>query len=215
MSLFGKKIAFLGDSITEGVGTSGTEHIYCNLIAQKTGALCFNYGFSGTRIAPQHVVAIDEAYETAYFASRVDQMIPDADMIVIFGGTNDYGHGDAALGKFGDKTNDTFYGAYHCLLSKLRQRYPKAQIVVMTPLHREFENDLYNSRGIRSAGALSDYIHAILETAKAFDVTVVDLYHDCKIQPQNSEDKLRFCPDGLHPNDDGHILIADCFLQTV
>ncbi len=215
MNLSGKKIAFLGDSITFGVGTSAPEKTYCNLIAQKTGALCFSYGISGTRIAPQHIRTADDNYDANYFASRVDKMIEDADIIVIFGGTNDYGHGDAALGKLGDTTNDTFYGAYHGLLSKLQQRYPNAQLIVMTPLHREFENAQYNARGVRCVGTLADYVEAVIATAKAFDAKLVDLYHNCKLDPQKPEDKQRYCPDGLHPNDLGHTLIADTFLKTL
>ena len=38
MELQGKKILFLGDSITEGHGTSAPEHIYWNVVEQLTGA---------------------------------------------------------------------------------------------------------------------------------------------------------------------------------
>ena len=48
MKLNGKKIAFLGDSITEGVGTSGCPNRFCDLIEEATGAECLNYGISGT-----------------------------------------------------------------------------------------------------------------------------------------------------------------------
>ena len=215
MELKGKKIAFLGDSITVGVGTSASEYIYWNRIAQASGAECYGYGHNGTRIAPQHIVSVDEPYETLYFASRVETMIPDADIVVILGGTNDYGHGDAALGKLGDKTNDTFYGAYHLLLAELIRHYPDAHLVVMTPLHREKENDLYNSRGIRNAAPFIEYVKAIQEVAESYGVTVVDLYRDCAICPSNPVQKVKYCPDGLHPNDLGHELIARCFLNKM
>ena len=53
-------------------------------------------------------------------------MIPDADIVVVFGGTNDFGWGDAPLGTMEDRREDTFYGAYHLLLQKLIDRYPDA-----------------------------------------------------------------------------------------
>ena len=53
MNLSGKKINFLGDSITHGSGTSGEDKRFSNLIAAKTGAICRNYGIGGTRIARQ------------------------------------------------------------------------------------------------------------------------------------------------------------------
>ena len=215
MELNGKKIAFLGDSITEGVGVSAPEHIYWNLIAQYTGAKCYGYGISGTRIASQHDLTVDDPYQNAYFGARVDSMIPDADVVVVFGGTNDFGHGDAAMGKLGDTTGETFYGACNQLLSKLILRYPAAQIVMLTPLHRENENDLYKSRGIRNAGTLADYAQAIRESAEAFGVSVADLFRNCNIQPCNPAHKAQYCPDGLHTNDAGHVLIARCIIGVL
>ena len=53
MELKGKKINFLGDSITEGVGVSCAEHRYPDLIAADCGCIVRNYGISGTRIARQ------------------------------------------------------------------------------------------------------------------------------------------------------------------
>ena len=122
MELKGKKIAFLGDSITEGCGTSAREHIYWNVIGRRTGAEVFGYGIGGTRIAPQRISTVESPWADKYFASRVDSMIPDADVVVIFGGTNDFGHGDAAFGKLTDRTNDTFCGAVHLLLQKVMER---------------------------------------------------------------------------------------------
>lgn len=149
MELKNKKIAFLGDSITEGYGVSNTEHIYWNLIAQRSGALCYGYGIGGTRIAPQNVASPDPNWDR-HFASRIEMMIPDADIVVVFGGTNDFGHGDAAFGCLSDRVENSFCGAFHLLIQKLVDRYPQAQLVVMTPLHRDSENQMrYNEFGIR------------------------------------------------------------------
>ena len=67
-------------------------------------------------------------------------MQDNVDIVFVFGGTNDYGHGDAPFGKFEDRTMDTYCGALHYLMRGLIQKYPAAQIVFMTPLHREGEN---------------------------------------------------------------------------
>ena len=39
MELKGKKIYFLGDSITEGVGASDTEHCYVSVFGKLSGAV--------------------------------------------------------------------------------------------------------------------------------------------------------------------------------
>lgn len=215
MDLQGKKIAFLGDSITAGVGVSSLEHVFWNLIAQQTGAECFGYGISGTRIAPQHAPVSDVSYECLHYGSRVDTMIPDADIVVVFGGTNDYGHGDAPLGRLGDKVDTTFYGACYQLLDRLIQRYPAAQIIMLTPLHRENEEALFNSRGIRNVGTLADYAQAIRESSEVFGVPVVDLFRNCNIRPAHPAHKAQYYPDGLHPNDAGHVLIARCVISVL
>ncbi|MBR5504698.1 MAG: hypothetical protein IKV73_00115 [Clostridia bacterium] len=54
------------------------------------------YGKSATRIAKQQDVQTPD-YDNAYFVTRVADMDDDIDVIVVFGGTNDYGHGDAAM----------------------------------------------------------------------------------------------------------------------
>ena len=54
MELRGKKINFLGDSITQGIGTSDVSQGFVALIGREEGlAAARNYGISGTRIARQ------------------------------------------------------------------------------------------------------------------------------------------------------------------
>ena len=212
MDIRNKKIAFLGDSITEGVGVSDPSHLYWNLIAQRAGARCYGYGISGTRIARQ-MSPSEEASFDLYFGSRVDDMIPDADVVVVFGGTNDYGHGDAPFGAMTDRTEDTFCGAFHLLLQKLILRYPKAQLVVMTPLHRDSENQLgVNEIGIRRERPLESYVDAILEICGYYGVPVLDLYRISGMQPAVPVLKELYMPDGLHPNDEGQERIAEKLL---
>lgn len=217
MDLAGKKIAFLGDSITEGCGTSSLEHTFWNVLGQKTGALVFGYGIGGTRIAPQRVPSDPRADQD--FISRVDGMIPDADVVVVFGGTNDFGHGDAPFGTRGDQTSETFCGALHVLFTKLYERYPAAQLVVMTPTHRLSETDsVMNEFGVRRSGNLRAYVQAIRDAAEDFAVPVLDLFRVSGIQPSVPALREAYMPDGLHPNDAGHAKIADKligFLQTL
>lgn len=209
MELKGKKLVFLGDSITAGAGTSGQEHIYWSVIGQKTGAEVFADGIGGTRIARQQTPTAERPWEDKYFASRVDNLPEEADVVVVFGGTNDFGHGDAAFGHMTDRTPDTFYGACHDLLQKLINKYPAAQLVMMTPLHRVSEDETeYNEFGIRRSGDLKRYVDAIAEVAAFYGVAVVDLYRTSGMQPRVESLRQRYMPDGLHPNDAGQLLIV-------
>lgn len=215
MELKGKKLAFLGDSITEGVGVADPANIYFNRIAARTGAEVFGYGISGTKIAAP-APSEDDPCSALYFASRIDGMIPDADAVVVFGGTNDFGWGNAPLGSMADRTETTFYGAYHMLLQKLIARYPGATLAVMTPLHRLSEDDTdFNEVGVRRMGPLKVYVQAIREVAEYYGVPVIDLYATCPIQPKVEVLRERYMPDGLHPNDAGHALLADRVLGVL
>ncbi len=196
MKLEGIKANFLGDSITEGHGVEDSEHhLYWQRLRDNCGlSEARGYGIGGTRIAIQHVKENPKWDQD--FLSRVEMMDADADLIVVFGGTNDFGHGDAPLGCMGDRTPYTFYGACHRLMTMLINRYPDAQIVLMTPLHRSNEE-----RGERR---LKDFVEAIKKVAEYYAIPVLDLYATSGIQPQVATIMERFCPDGLHPNDAGH-----------
>ncbi len=202
MELKGIKANFLGDSITEGVGVPSKEYIFCNVLKERYGlALARNYGISGTRFARQHVPYSNPSFDQD-FCSRVDLMDPDADLVVVFGGTNDFGHGDAPLGEITDRSNSTFYGACHVLMKSLIERFPAATIVFMTPLHRSEETHPDGKQ-------LISYVHAIEEVAELYGIPVYDLYANSGINPAIQKQKDLYTVDGLHPNIAGAERIAE------
>lgn len=210
MELKGKRIGFLGDSITEGYGVSAAENRYTDVFARMSGAEVYNYGFGGTRIAKNHVPTPGEyAYFDVVFASRIPSMEKKLDVVCVFGGTNDFGHGDAPFGTLDDDTDETFCGAFRQLLEKLITKYPKALIVVMTPTHRLSEDALFNDFGVRSAAPLRDYVQAERDIAEDYGLPVLDLFANSGIQPKLKKQREAFMPDGLHPNDAGAARIAE------
>lgn len=209
MNLNGLKINFLGDSITEGHGCSSEATRFTSRIAAEYGAITRNYGIGGTRIAPQAQVSAEPRWDLD-FIGRVSEMDADADLIVVFGGTNDFGHGLAAFGAFTDLTADTFCGALHALYTALLEKYPEATIMVMTPLHRDFEN-LPNMHG----KTLHDYVDMIRTTAEYYSLPVLDLFAVSGIQPAVPVMKEKFMPDGLHPNDAGHVILTNKIVKFI
>ena len=199
MELQGKKINFLGDSITEGVGATSAETAYVGLFAKMTGALPRNYGISGTRFARQSVPSENPRFDLD-FCSRVEEMDPDADVIVVFGGTNDFDHGDAPLGTMSDRTVWSFYGACHVLFSGLIEKYPEIPIVIMTPLQRVLEPE--------EVLKLRNYVRAVREVAEFYSLPVLDLFATAGIQPLVQMQREKYFADTVHPNDAGHGRIA-------
>ena len=124
--------------------------------------------------------------------------------MVIFGGTNDYGHGDAPFGEEGDRTPETFIGACHYLFKRALERFPEARIVVLTPVHR-YEEDKPDMKG----RTLGEYVEVIRSVADKYSLPVIDLWARSGIQPEIDVIREKYCPDGLHPNDLGHERMAD------
>lgn len=208
MELNSKVVAFLGDSITEGVGASCLDNAYWRVFERLTGSKCFGFGISGTRIAPNKIPSPIESFDR-HFSSRVEELPQNADVIIVFGGTNDFGHGDAPFGQLCDTIETTFCGAYHGLMQKLINKFPDAQIVVMTPLHRSSENELgFNEWGVRRDHTLEDYVDAIISIAGFYGIPVLDLFRTSGIQPRIPVIQEKYMPDGLHPSDAGHAKIA-------
>ena len=220
MELKNKKIVFLGDSITEGVGVANPENRFVDRIAKQTSAICKNFGISGTRIAKQSTPSPTSSWDKD-FISRVPDLDDDADIVVIFGGTNDWGHGDAKLGSFDNRDPYTFYGGLHTLYTMLIEKYPHSQIVVLTPLHRNNELNTVVREDMPQSNkpfVLKDYVEIIRQMAEYYSIPVLDMYKTSGIQPAIPVITETYIPDGLHPNDAGHKLLANRiikFLETL
>ncbi len=191
------KINALGDSITYGDKLADSMSGYAPLVSAMLGAEKFNnYGLNGS--------AVGGLGHVDTFLSRYPMMDRDANLILVFGGTNDYEFTYMAgtpLGQLGDFRGDTFYGALNYLMCGLKQMYPNSEIVFMTPLKR-----VYHNRPNLSGHILSQYADAILETAPAYGIKVIDLFHAPELDfISNSKTYL---VDGLHPNVRGHSAVA-------
>ena len=204
MDLKGKKVCFLGDSITEGAGASDVRHGYVAQFEKITNVKkAYNCGIGGTRIAKQTVPSPDPIYDRD-FLGRYSSLPDDSDIICVFGGTNDYGHGDAKFGNMKSRDPYTFYGACHLLFEGLITKFCGKPIVVFTPLHRDTEMQKNKVTG----RVLKDYVDAIKEVAAYYALPVLDLYETSGLQPMVPIVKDKLTCDGLHPVDKGHLILA-------
>lgn len=204
MRLENKVINFLGDSITEGHGTSAPDKKFSELIRKKCKlAAANNYGIGGTRIARQRGKS-DNPRHDLDFCGRYESMAPCADIVFVFGGTNDFGHGDAPIGAFEDRTPDTFYGALHYLMNGLIEKYPESVIVFATPLHRGSESTVRDTRPV-----LKEFRNMIMEVAEYYSLPVLDLWSMSGLSTNSQTIIDKYIPDKLHPNDAGHVVLAD------
>ena len=225
MDIKGFKVNFLGDSITEGTGVSDViNNCYQNRLAKMCGLSAVNtYAIGGTRLAHQIHPSEKPRYDLC-FCGRAFDMDTTADMVIVYGGVNDYIHGDAPFGKIGDTTPATYCGGVYFLMHYLRENYGDRPIVFMTPARcflRKEVDDLIPSKHARKISGgmpLVDYVDVILETAKQFQIPVLDLYRNLGIDPHDQAMFDTYTVDGLHFNDDGHALIANLlktFIESI
>ena len=163
MKLKGLKINFLGDSITEGVGTTSPDNIYHALLKKEAGLkIARNYGIGGTRFAIQKGTPErpkDNYVDINSFCERFDQMDDDADVVVVFGGTND-SWANAPLGEmmYKDWTTKDLY----CVLPA---------IGYLLNLLKEIENKEISLLYI-NAGTRSPYLPVITDIGLDIDGTL-------------------------------------------
>ncbi|MBQ0111407.1 MAG: SGNH/GDSL hydrolase family protein, partial [Oscillospiraceae bacterium] len=154
------------------------------------------------------------------FVTRVDELEEDSDLIIIFGGTNDFGHGDAPLGDMSSRSNKTFYGALHNLYRAVINRFHDKKIIVLTPTHRRNEENICaeaNQRPFPTA-PLKGYVDIIKEVAQYYSLPVLDLFSVSGMQPDVDIIREKYMPDGLRPSDLGHEGLADliaAFIKTL
>lgn len=208
MELKNLTINFLGDSITEGHGTTAPCMVFHQIIKDKYNMKhAYNYGVGGTRIARQIVPTKESTKFDLTFELRSEIMDKNADAIVVFGGTNDYGHGDAPFGTLESDDIYTFCGAVNSLIKTLKHNFPNAKLIFMTPIHRVRENQ----SSMPDSKKLEDYVNAILMICQNNNVPVIDLF---KINPLDPTD-MDIVPDGLHPNDKGHAIMAQVIAEEL
>ena len=212
MKLNGLAINFLGDSITEGCGTSGPDKAFAHLLEEACQlSASRNYGIGGTRIARQQTPSADPKIDRD-FCLRASEMDENADVVVVFGGTNDYGHGDAPFGRYSDDTVSTFCGACRSLFTRLIEKYGREKVAVITPLHRSDESSIPRKK------SLSEYVEVIRRMAADFSLPVLDMWKNDTLNPNVADHGKKYFSDGLHPNDEGHALFGEAvaeFLQSI
>ncbi len=213
------KIACLGDSITNlGVGIK----TYVDFLGDDSLKLITqNVGLSGSAIAIPEGEGANPALSERYV--MIDA---DVDIILIFGGSNDYGHSQfpAPLGDVDSSSTDRgdFCGALRYLITTLRSEHPNALVVYATPMRRNderwFASIGHNEKatGVNRYGyTLEDYRNAGVAICEKLDCPVIDLYNHPDLNPQIPDNDMKYYRDGLHLNDDGAALLASHFTKEL
>jgi len=212
-----KSAVFLGDSITMGYGLDNQSDRFSTVFCKKFGLIEKNYGITGTLMARS---GTSKTNGSAYI-DRFSFM-EDGDLVVVFGGTNDYFWADYPMETTNDDENRSYESAVKSLCDGIKSKYPTQPIVFILPYqmrgignyydgengqaHREHNSDEKNFVG----HTLLDYVTLQKEICRKAEIRYIDLYHDFGIDIAHcDEDFIKYTIDGCHPNANGHKRIAD------
>lgn len=223
----GKRVAFLGDSITDKKRV-GTTKCYWEYLSELLGLQPLVYGINGNQwngVLKQAEKLLEEQGDSI-------------DAILIFAGTNDYNAGipigewyveseveTEVAGPQMEKrkhrepvmSNDTFKGRINKVMDYLKTNFPTKQVILMTPVHRaqarfsdkniQPDEMFPNKIGVY----VEEYVKAIKEAGNVWAVPVIDLNSMSGLYPMNDSHIGYFHKadtDRLHPNAEGHRRMA-------
>lgn len=204
-----KKVACLGDSITEGDSGEGSLiDSYVPKLKKYIGTTAQNFGKSGALITKK-------TDDDISFVNRVGA-IKGQDVVTIFGGINDF-QWNAPLGTMADGIDKptTFFGALKYVITTLAATNPKAKLMLITPMKTtKFQYHTYDSNGnlMQNANGNTqlDFVNAIKQVGEYYSIPVLDMYSNSNYSPylpgQIGHDY--FTVDGLHPTSHGYERIA-------
>ncbi len=131
------------------------------------------------------------------------------DMIIVLGGTNDWGTSAGYLGDYPIEENydlKTFRGAYSYLVVRLKDLYPNASIICCSILPRKQSRTQKNNYGVTQL----EIDESISNIAQMYNVFFIDM-SVCGLE--KDIEGLTF--DGLHPNKVGMKVIADYLYEKL
>lgn len=199
----GTKIACLGDSITAATNLDNMEdyqqYSYPAYLKEILGAKeVENLGIGGS--------SIGRYWENA-FVDRYRDIPEDTDLILVMGGTND---GLCVTGEdFGvmeDRKEGTFIGDLDELIRGLRDHYPDAQVVLVTPLPNVLHDMLRKERDYLLPQSM--IANAMKQVGGEYKIPVIDLYNSNILDSHDAAVIYNYMPDGVHCNAEGYQILA-------
>ena len=199
-----KKIACLGDSITQAANLENMEdyqqYSYPTKLAEVLGAKeVVNLGIGGSSIG---------RYGQDAFVERYMDIPEDTDLILVMGGTNDgFCLHKENVGNFEERSPHTLIGDLDELMRGLKENYPDAEVVFLTPLPNVLHDILRKERPeLMSQRVIVDSMIAL---AKEYEFDVIDLYDSNLLDSHDAAVISNYMPDGVHCNPDGYQILAE------
>jgi lysophospholipase L1-like esterase len=202
-----RRMVTLGESTTAGASASSVEVCWASVVGRILGDCqgqplqLINKGLGSNVLTPRC-----PAYEQASKPSGIERLARDVldlrpDLVVLAYGLND---------ARGGTLPEVFRGEYQGVLDRVRLALPGA-LVVLVGVHHVHEAILSHCPGWEWAdrGRIEQFDGIVRELAEANGLIFADVY-----AAMGRADWL-IDPDGCHPNDLGHRVMAHCVFNAI
>ena len=198
------KIACLGDSITQAVNLDTLDHYqelaWPHVLKEALGAEeVVNLGIGGSSIG---------RYWADAFVDRYTEIPEDTDLIFVMGGTNDgFCASFVEFGNSEERAPRTFWGDLDELMDGLKEDYPEAEVIFLTPLPNSLHDYLKAER--KYLMSQEKFPEVIITLAEEHGMEVFDLYNSNILDGHDKDNILHLMPDGVHPNAEGYRILGE------
>ncbi|PCS00285.1 hypothetical protein RU85_GL000705 [Lactococcus garvieae] len=193
-----KKIGIIGDSVARGYLSK------CNfgdIFKKESGAEVTNTAINGAFMT-------DNEENSIYSQSK---KISGCDLFIIQG-TDDDWLGNIPVGTKYDDEKTSYIGAFYKVVENVRSLNPNAKILVMTAT---LQAPISNGKMIRTdqwKNTLNNNLHDYMDAQKIacndLGLPYADFMRPDLMEPMNPAFRKKMMPEGLHPNEIGHQMIA-------
>lgn len=220
-------VSIIGDSIStyEGFNPSGYAVFYDSQMQKKNSltcvydtwwakvnqalqaCICVNNSYAGSKVAGLDFPAAASAVRTS--ALHTAHHTPD--MILIYIGFNDFGHGTPikakGLQRYFKKDTQFFEDSYSEMLSGIRRNYPDSTIICATLMRTYIAGEAHWSFPEQFAGvAFAEYNQAIRRICRKkgcylADIAALDMQYETL--------------DGTHPTNNGHQTLYEAWMRSL
>ncbi len=176
----GKKICFLGSSVTYGFAANGVS--FADILAEKYGCVSVKYAVNGTTL-------VDNGADSYVSRMKNIDKTQRFDLFVCQLSTNDASR-NMPIGKVSDDAPETVCGAINFIAEYVKNTFGCPLVFYTNP---RYENERYKTMA-----------NDLLDIAKARKFAVIDLYNDRAFSDITPEQRREFMADDIHPTLKGY-----------